>query len=52
MSDSDFFLRTVHVNMRAALETAGNAKPSTEAAQVLERIDEVVRELERIYDQS
>lgn len=52
VSGSDSYLQMVEENMRAALETAGNAEPSSEAARVLERLDEIVRELGRIYDQS
>ncbi len=51
LSSSDAYFRTVDGNLRAALATAGDAKRSTEAASLLDRLDALVRELARIYDQ-
>ena len=51
LDSSDAYFRTVGANMRAALETAGDAEPSTEGARLLDRLDELVRELAQIYDQ-
>jgi hypothetical protein len=48
---SDVYFRVVDGNMQDALETAGDFEPSSEGAQILARLDEILRKLRRIYDQ-
>ena len=52
LSSSDIYFRTVDANMRAALATAGDATPSTAAAPLVDRLNKLIRELARIYDQT
>lgn len=48
---SDVYFRVLDGNMRDALETAGDFEPSPEGAQILARIEEILRKLRPIYDQ-
>lgn len=51
LSDSESSFRAADGFLRAALKTAGDAEASAKGAPALARLDKVIQQLERIYDE-